>query len=82
MPKTITGYITLESDPSHAVTFRTHRDPSGAIDIEFDYRHTGQHQTQHVTPGSELYHCITRLFDGLLADRADADATPRLYAIS
>ena len=68
MPQTITGYVTLDADPSHALTFRTRRTPHGATDIEVHYRHTGATDSIHVTPGSELYLCISRLIAGLQAE--------------
>ena len=82
MPQTITGYVTLDADPTRRLTFRTHRTPHGSTDIEVEYRHTGITESIHVTPGSELYLCITRLIDGLWADPTDEDARPRLVAIA
>lgn len=80
MPLSLSGFILLDDEPSRSLSFRTTRSVHGSIDIEVAYRHTGQHEAIHVTPGSELYLCITRLLAGLQAEPHEA-AAPRIVAI-
>lgn len=81
MTRVLSGYVTLDDCPSHAMTFHVTRCPSGTTDIEIEYRHTGRRETIAVSPGSELYLFISQLVRGLDQQPGEA-GPPRLRAIA